>query len=60
MAAHQRAVVHVLRLAAGKLSIYDQLCIEEAILRADTRNWCVPFLRLAKCTAALSLSSAIV
>ncbi len=36
-----RAVVHILRLAAGRLSIFDQLCLEEALLRSDKRNWCV-------------------
>lgn len=34
-----RTVVNILRLAAGRLSIFDQLCIEEALLRHDNRNW---------------------
>ncbi len=38
-AAH--ATLHVLRLAPGALSVFDMLVLEEALLRADARNWCI-------------------
>jgi lipoate-protein ligase A len=37
----QKPVLHVLRLAAGALPLLDRLCLEEALLRADARNWLV-------------------
>lgn len=33
-----RPSLHLLRLR-GRLSIFDQLCLEEALLRCDGRNW---------------------
>jgi hypothetical protein len=39
----RRATLRLLRLAQGQLSIFDQLCLEEALLRSDTRNWCVSY-----------------
>jgi hypothetical protein len=34
-----RATIHLLRLPPGRLGIFEQLCLEEAMLRADSRNW---------------------
>jgi lipoate-protein ligase A len=39
--ASSRPTLHVLRLAAGALPLLDRLCLEEALLRADARNWLV-------------------
>jgi lipoate-protein ligase A len=36
-----KPTLHVLRLAAGSLPLLDRLCLEEALLRADARNWLV-------------------
>ena len=36
-AATARAPLHVLRL--HRVPIFEQLCIEEALFRADRRNW---------------------
>lgn len=35
------SVLHVLRLARGSISLFDQLVLEEALLRADDRNWVI-------------------
>ncbi len=37
----QRPAVHVLRLCNKKVGIKEQLWLEEALLRHDTRNWCL-------------------
>jgi hypothetical protein len=34
-----RAPLLLVRLASAT-SIFEQLCLEEALLRTDTRNWC--------------------
>jgi lipoate-protein ligase A len=36
-----RPLLHVLRLPQGRMGIFDQLCLEEALLRTDKRNWCI-------------------
>ena len=36
-----RAPLSLLRLG-GRLNIFDQLRLEEALYRSDTKNWCGP------------------
>jgi hypothetical protein len=34
-------ILNVLRIVKNSLSLFDQLCLEEALLRADIKNWLV-------------------
>ena len=34
-------ILNVLRIVKSSLPLFDQLCLEEALLRADQRNWLV-------------------
>lgn len=36
--------VHLLRVKHGQLSIFEQLYIEEVLMRGDNRTWFVPYL----------------
>jgi len=36
-----RPILNVLQIVRNSLSLFDQLCLEEALLRADQRNWLV-------------------
>lgn len=36
-------LLHLLRVPRGLLSLFDVLSLEEALLRADSRNWCVVY-----------------